>query len=124
MLAYYDNKIQRNNMTTYKKVALAAIIGLGLIGSTASADAAKGKKIYVKKLKATCGFTGAVFAAKHTQDEWSEAKEDGTLGEVMIEACPAGKSFFESEKFKKKFAPHLFDFVHDFASDSGNIPAC
>jgi len=111
-------------MTTYKKVALAAIIGLGLIGSTASADASKGKKIYVKKLKSICGFTGAVFAAKHTQDEWSEAKEDGKLGKVMIESCPAGKDFFESDKFKNKFSSHLFDFVNDFASDSGNIPKC
>ena len=111
-------------MMIYKKIALAAIIGLSLIGSTASADASKGKKIYVKKLKATCGFTGAVFAAKHTQDEWTEAKEDGKLGELMIEACPAGKDFFESSKFKKKFSSHLFDFVNDFASDSGNIPSC
>jgi len=111
-------------MTTYKKVALAAIIGLGLIGSAANADADKGKRIYIKKLKSTCGYTGAVFAAKHTQDEWSEAKEDGKLGEVMTEACPAGKDFFDSSKFKKKFSSHLYDFVNDFASDSGNIPKC
>ncbi len=111
-------------MKTYKKVALAAILGLGLMVSPASADAGKGKKIYIKKLKDTCGVTGAVFAAKHTQDEWTEAKEDGKLSEVMTEACPAGKDFFDSSKFKKKFAPHLFDFVNDFASDSGNIPSC
>ena len=111
-------------MKTYKKVALAAILGLGLMASPASADAGKGKRIYIKKLKEVCGYTGAVFAAKHTQDEWTEAKEDGKLGEVMIEACPAGKDFFESSKFKKKFSPHLFDFVNDFASDSGNIPSC
>jgi hypothetical protein len=43
---------------------------------------------------------------------------------MMTEACPAGKDFFESEKFKKKFSSHLYDFVNDFASDSGNIPAC
>jgi hypothetical protein len=111
-------------MTTYKKVALAAIIGLGLIGSAANADADKGKRIYQKKLKSACGFSGAVFAAKHTQDEWAEAKDNGELGKVMEEACPAGKDFFESAKFKKKFSSHLYDFVHDFASDSGNIPSC
>ncbi len=111
-------------MKTYKKVALAAILGLGLMVSPASADAGKGKKIYIKKLKDTCGVTGAVFAAKHTQDEWTEAKEEGKLTEIMTEACPAGKDFFDSSKFKKKFAPHLYDFVNDFASDSGNIPSC
>jgi hypothetical protein len=111
-------------MNKIAKVAFTAVIGLGLMATTANADAAKGKRIYQKKLKATCGFTGAVFAAKHTQDEWAEAKENGELGKVMEEACPAGKDFFESEKFKKKFSSHLYDFVHDFASDSGNIPAC
>ena len=111
-------------MTTVKKVALATILGLGLIATNASADAAKGKRIYQKKLKSVCGFSGAVFAAKHTQDEWAEAKENGELGKAMEEVCPAGKDFFESSKFKKKFSSHLYDFVHDFASDSGNIPNC
>jgi hypothetical protein len=111
-------------MVTYKKVALAAIIGLGLIGTTVSADAGKGKRIYQKKLKAKCGFSGGVFAAKHTQEEWTEAQEDGTLGELMTKECPAGKDFFESDKFKNKFSSHLYDFVNDFASDSGNIPSC
>jgi len=111
-------------MNIYKKVALAGIIGFGLLSTAASADADKGMRIYQKKLKSACGFSGAVFAAKHTQDEWAEAKENGELGNVMIEACPAGKDFFESAKFKKKFSTHLYDFVHDFASDSGNIPSC
>lgn len=111
-------------MATFKKVALTAVIGLGLLSTSAYANADKGKRIYQKKLKAACGYTGAKFAAMHTQDEWTEAKEDGKLGEVMTEACPAGKDFFESKKFKTKFSSHLYDFVNDFASDSGNIPSC
>jgi hypothetical protein len=107
-----------------KKIAMSVIVGLALLATAASADADKGKRIYQKKLKSACGFSGGVFAAKHSQDEWTEAKEDGTLSEMMTEACPAGKDFFESEKFKKKFSSHLYDFVNDFASDSGNIPAC
>lgn len=107
-----------------KKVALSVIIGLGLLATTASADADKGQRIYQKKLKSVCGFSGGVFAAKHTQDEWTEAKDNGELGKVMTEACPAGKDFFDSSKFKKKFSSHLYDFVNDFASDSGNIPSC
>jgi len=111
-------------MRTYKKMVLAGIIGLGLLSTAASADADKGMRIYQKKLKSVCGFTGAVFAAKHTQDEWQEAKDNGDLGKVMTKSCPAGKDFFDSAKFKKKFSAPLYDFVHDFASDSGNIPAC
>jgi hypothetical protein len=111
-------------MVSYKKIALTALLGLGLFASTASADAAKGQRIYQKKLKSVCGYTGAVFAAKHTQDEWAEANDNGELGAEMTKICPAGKDFFESDKFKNKFSSHLYDFVNDFASDSGNIPAC
>jgi len=111
-------------MTTLQKVAFTAIIGLGLIGTSASADTSKGKKIYMKKLKGKCGFTGAIFAQKHTQAEWEDAKANGKLGELMMEACPGGKEFFESKKFKKKYSKHLYDFVHDYAKDSGNVPSC
>jgi len=110
--------------TIYKNVALAAILGLGLIGSVASADADKGTRIYQKKLKDVCNYSGGAFASKHTQDEWEEAKDNGELGKIMTEACPAGKDFFESSKFKDKFSTHLYDFVYDYASDSGNVPSC
>ncbi len=105
------------------KIMLTSLIGFGALSTAAYADAAKGQRIYQKKLKEVCGMTGAVFAAKHTQMEWEEAKDNGNLAEVMTEACPAGKSFFEGDSFNK-FEGHLYDFVHDFASDSGNIPSC
>ena len=111
-------------MVVYKKVAIAALMGLSLLGTTLSADADKGQRIYQKKLKSVCNFSGGVFAAKHSQDEWTEANENGELGAMMTESCPAGKDFFDSSKFKKKFSSHLYDFVNDFASDSGNIPSC
>jgi hypothetical protein len=111
-------------MLIYKKVVLATIVGLSLLTTAVNADVDKGKRIYLKKLKSKCGFSGADFAAKHTQREWKDAKESDKLSEVMIESCPAGKDFFSSEKFKKKFSFHLYDFVYEFASDSGNVPSC
>jgi hypothetical protein len=111
-------------MTTLGKFMLSTLIGFGLLSTSVYADADKGQRIYQKKLKDVCGMTGAVFAAKHTQMEWEMAKEEGTLAEMMTEACPAGKDFFESSKFQKKYKSHMFDFVYDFASDSGNIPSC
>jgi len=110
-------------MTTFGKLTTSALLGFGLLTTALHADAAKGQRIYQKKLKAVCGMTGAVFAAKHTQMEWEEAKNSGNIADVMTEACPTGKSFFESDTFNK-FEEHLYDFVHDFASDSGNIPSC
>ncbi len=103
---------------------MAALLGLTVLSTTVYADAAKGQKIYQKKLKESCGKTGAVFAASHTQMEWENAKEEGTLAEMMEAECPAGKAFFESDKFQNKYKKHLYDFVYDFASDSGNIPSC
>ena len=107
-----------------KKVVLSVIIGLGLLTTAANADADKGQRLFKKKLSSVCGYNGGVFAAKHTQEEWTDAKDEGSLGALMTEACPAGKDFFESDKFKTKFSSHLYDFVNDFASDSGNIPSC
>lgn len=111
-------------MTTFKKIALTAFMGLGLFSTTVYADADKGLQIYKAKLKSVCGMNGGTFAAKHTQAEWEDAQTAGTLGKVMTDICPAGKEFFESDKFKSKYSEHLYDFVHDFASDSGNIPSC
>ena len=111
-------------MTTFGKLMVSTLIGFGVLATSVQADAGKGQRIYQKKLKEVCGMTGAVFAAKHTQMEWEEANDNGTLAEMMTEACPAGKSFFEDAKFENKFKGDLYDFVHDFASDSGNIPSC
>ena len=111
-------------MKSFTKITAAAILGLTVLNTNVYADAAKGQKIYQKKLKEVCGKTGAVFAASHTQMEWETAKDEGKLAEMMAAECPAGKDFFESEKFESKFKDDLYDFVHDFASDSGNIPSC
>ncbi len=106
-----------------KKILLAAMVGTALLSTSAMADADKGKKLYQKKLKEVCGFTGAVFAAKHTQAEWDKAYQSGTLKKEFLEICPAGAEFFNSDKYNK-LESHFYDFVHDFASDSGNIPSC
>ncbi len=63
-----------NNLT---KLAVAALLGMTVFSSTASADVKKGQKIYLKKLKAPCNIGGATFAQKHTQDQWEEIHEAG-----------------------------------------------
>lgn len=110
-------------MTSWKKAAMAAIIGFSVFSTAAHADAQKGIKLYQKNLKETCGMSGAVFAAKFKQSEWDKAYKAGTLSKKMTEACPAGKTFFEGDKYKK-IETHLYDFVHEYAKDSGNIPSC
>ncbi len=104
-------------MTKFTKLAVAALFAFAVVSTTASADVAKGQKLYSKKLKAACGFTGAKFAAKHTQDEWAALKESGKIGEEIATLCPGAK-------FKDKWADDIFDFANEYASDSGNVPSC
>ena len=104
-------------MTKFTKLALAALLGLAVFSTTASADVKKGQKLYMKKMKAACGFTGAKFAAKHTQDEWEAIKGAGKFAEEAAKICPG-------LKLKDKYVPHIYDFAYEYASDSGNVPSC
>ncbi len=100
------------------KIALGAAILLSLGTTTASADAAKGMKLYKKKLKGSCKVSGAVMAAKHSQDEWSEINEAGELESEIQNLCPG------TGDIKDKLLPHYYDFFYEYASDSGNVPSC
>ena len=104
-------------MTKITKLALATLLGLAVFSTTASADVKKGQKLYMKKMKATCGFSGAKFAAKHTQDEWEAIKGAGKFAEEAAKICPG-------VKLKDKYVPHIYDFAYEYASDSGNVPSC
>ncbi len=104
-------------MTKFTKLAVLALLGLAIVSTTASADITKGKKLYMKKMKSSCGFSGAKFSAKHTQDEWEEINGAGNFAEEAAKICPG-------LKLKDKYVPHIYDFAYEFASDSGNVPSC
>jgi len=104
-------------MNKITKLALATLLGMAVMSTTASADVNKGKKIYSKKLKAACGFSGAKFAVKHTQDEWENIKEAGKFGAEVTKICPKAK-------LKPKYENDVYDFAYEYASDSGNVPSC
>jgi len=105
-------------MKNLVKIALATTLLLSLGATTASADSAKGQKLYAKKLKKSCGMTGAAMAGKHTLEEWEEKK--GSLAEEIKHICP----HVTDKALKDKYMGHYFDFFHNFASDSGNVPSC
>ena len=98
-------------------VASAAILA-SLSLSTVSADPATGHKLYLKKLKKSCGMNGAQISEKHTQDEWETIKDSGKLEDELKEICPKLKDIDD------KLIPDLFDFLYEYGSDSGNIPSC
>ncbi len=103
------------------KVALMVAVVLGLGATTASADAAKGQKLFIKKLKSSCNMTGAKMAQQHSQDEWEEINDDGGIADEIKKICPKVNP---AEGLKDKYIPHYYDFFYEYANDSGNVPSC
>jgi uncharacterized protein YcnI len=102
------------------KMMLVAMFALSVATTTASADAGKGQKLFSKKLKKACGFSGAKFASKHSQDEWEAINSDGKFADEVKKLCPSVKG----KALKKKYLKHYYDFANEFANDSGNVPSC
>jgi len=99
-------------------LVFAVVVGLSFVSTVSFAGAAKGQKIFIKKMKKPCGFSGGVMAKKHTQNEWKALLDAGTLNDELIKFCPKAKPL------KKKYVSHVYDFLYNYASDSGNVPSC
>jgi len=100
-------------MNNVIKIALGATLLLALGSTVATADAAKGQKLYTKKLKSACGITGAVMAGKHTQGEWEEINAAGKIADEIKTICPKVKD----KALKGKYLEHYFDFFKEYGSD-------
>jgi hypothetical protein len=102
------------------KIALSTLLLLSAGTVTLSADVKKGQTLYLKKLKKACNMNGAIVAEKHTMAEWKSIFEGGKLAAEIKTMCPNAKD----SALQEKFMQHYFDFFHEYAIDSGNIPAC
>jgi len=100
------------------KLLFVALIGVGFATVTASADAAKGQKIILKKLKKACHMNGNKLAHKHTQSQWKAIYSSGKFNAEIQSICPAAKPL------KKSYTKHVYDFLYKYASDSGNVASC
>ena len=107
-------------MNKFLKIALSAAMILSIGATAASADKAKGQKLYLKKLKAKCDMSGAAMAGKHTQGEWEKINAAGTIAKEIKTICPKVKD----KALKEKYLEHYFDFFFEYGSDSGNVPSC
>lgn len=112
-------------MKSLIRVVLATLLLGAVAVTTASADADKGQRYYLKVFKPVTGFDGARFAAMHSQAEWEALFADN--GKKFIEEWSAKypdlKNFLESDKFQR-ILPDIRDFAVKYANDSGNIPSC
>lgn len=108
---------------------LISVLSLSIFTSCAL-DAAvyKGQNEFVKKC-VTCHKDRQAFVSTKRQKEWNSImKNKGEkLAELHLKSqnpdAKPSHEYFESENFLKT-ANHLKDFLMEYASDSGNVPAC
>ena len=105
-------------MSKFLKLLLITIVSLGFLSTAALADASKGQKLFIKEMKAPCGFDGGAMAKKHKQAEWKAIQAAGKLNDELIKFCPSAKPL------KDSYVDHVYDFLYNYASDSGNVPSC
>lgn len=105
------------------KIVFALI--LLLFSVTATADANKGKRYYMKSFKQKFKMNGLEFTQLHTAQEWSVLFEEEGRGFIaeFSQKYPEQKAFLEDPKLWKKLQ-HVRDFAIEYAKDSGNIPTC
>ena len=110
-------------MKKQTSILLASLVALGMFATSAQADIKKGQKAYLKQCK-KCHGNGTKGAAMKTQIEWEKAFSNDNAGFVAWHKGDAkATKYVEGKKFKK-YAPHLKDFLFEYASDSGNVPSC
>lgn len=99
-------------------ILFVLVIAVSFVSTPVFADAGKGQKIFIKMMKNPCGFNGGEMAKKKTQAEWKAINDAGGLNDELLKQCPNAKPLNE------RFLPHVYDFLYNYASDSGNVPAC
>ncbi len=99
-------------------LALAFLVTAAM-PTAASANAKKGQKIFKKKFRKKCGFSGVRFARNHTQAEWETIYEKGKFQSEAKKICPRLKL----KKIKKKWWKNVYEFTYKYASD-GMVPKC
>ena len=100
-------------------IVVLALFVMASIPTVAIAGANKGQKIFKKKFRKKCGFSGVRFARNHTQVEWEDIYDDGKFPEEAKRICPRLKL----DKIKLSWWEHVYEFSVKYAKD-GVVPKC
>jgi len=110
------------------KVFISVLAIFVLTSFSANAAVYKGQKEFVKKC-VKCHKAGQEFVSTRKKRDWNAFMKDKgkKLAEVHLESedkkAEPSHEYFESKAFIKN-SKHLKDFLLEYASDSGNVPAC
>ncbi|SFV52308.1 hypothetical protein MNB_SV-8-385 [hydrothermal vent metagenome] len=99
-------------------VALSLFV-IATIPTLAVAGPKKGQKLFKKKFRKKCGFSGVRFARNHTQAEWEEIYDNGKFPEEAKKICPRLKL----KKIKSSWWEDVYEFSEKYAKD-GMVPKC
>jgi len=100
-------------------LALSFFVVATLPTVASAASAKKGQKIFKKKFRKGCGFSGVRFARNHTQAEWESIYEKGKFPAEAKKICPR----LNTKKIKAKWWKDVYTFTKKYASD-GMVPKC
>lgn len=98
--------------------AVITIISMPTVAAAAT-GAKKGQKIFKKKFRKKCGFSGVRFARNHTQGEWEEIYDEGAFQKEAQKICPR----LQVDKIKPSWWKHVYEFSYTYAKD-GKVPKC
>jgi len=105
-----------------KRVLVLLLSGVVMMMATvtvAQADVKLGQKIFKKKFRKKCRFSGVKFARHHTQGEWEELWDEDKFKAETQKICPRLKL----ETIKEEWWEHVYEFSYEYASD-GSVPKC
>jgi len=105
-----------------KKTLTTAILFWGtmtILSTTVEAGPQKGQKIFKKKLRKKCGFSGVRFARSHTRSEWEELWDTKKFQDEAKKICPK----LDIRTIKPNWWKDVYEFSHKYASD-GMVPKC
>jgi len=105
-------------MKNITKLAVAALLGLTVLstGASAAGSISKGQKIYTKKIKGQCGDKIATdFTKVLKQKEWEAIFKEGKFEAKVKEICP------DLTTYKEKWTEHLFEFSYEYALDGEDL---
>ena len=104
-----------------KLITVLTLVAFSMMSTPtmATANVKKGQKIFKKKFRKYCRFSGVKFSRNHTQDEWEEIYDDGNFKKETKKICPR----LNVKKIKKSWWKDVYEFSYKYASD-GVIPKC
>ncbi len=108
--------LSRKKIMTIVALALFVMVSMP---TAATAGASKGQKLFKKKFRKKCRFSGVRFARNHTQAEWEKIYDNGKFPEEAKEICPRLKL----DKIKASWWEPVYEFSVKYAKD-GVVPKC